>query len=347
MKTKINFYLLICFAVFINGCTTKENAVFSTENASIRPPTMTASALPVIPTKSEPTLTSLPTLTMDELWSQWEHIAIEIPPENLALGEGPSGVYWILGTDTITRLVSKTNNYDIYKFHDLIGCDKCQDVVNGTLVVSSKGDAWVGLTNGVLVIQGDGIWRYIPLEDISPLKSLKDESNDHYWSALRVLLEDKHGSVWISYANTLCFLDVLPWKCKTFDDLNETSTIAGITSTTADHIVSAVSGHDEQIWFGTQHGKLILYDEGVFSSMEDLRTSSNKLLNAGDMAYDNKNDVLWIINTEPPHCDAEGNDDATGVARKDSNGNWVTFERKFFYSNLRRRMLLSITDDCG
>jgi hypothetical protein len=240
----------------------------------------------------------------------WETIAIHYGPYGppRALEGGPENGFWALYNDA---LIWQPDNGEasIFIFQEMLGCDKCWDIINGSMAVSTAGDAWLGMTTGVLVVDRQGAWKQIPVGEILPIPN--NTSDVH------VLLSDQNGNMWVSNRNRLCYHDGAEWVCNVLDEVV--------------HILSAVSGKADQIWFGASWTIIILFERGEYSYYDLAEMSpSMHLSDIGSMAYDPQTDTLWAASLDPPRCVEGQFVDTNGVIQRNANGDWTAYKKSLF-----------------
>jgi len=308
MKNK-NLYLISCFIFLLSACASSAQSVSPVTTA---PLTLSVTATPLVSfaTSIEPLTT--PTNTPDPL-SCWNPLLISPDVENptgfpVAIGEGLGNTIWVLYQNRVAQILNDGTT-NLYKFQDLLNCGKCADVTNDTMAISSEGDAWIGTPTGLLIVKKNGEWEQIPTTEILP--SAKESLG------LKVLLSDKKGNIWVSNANTLCSYNGSSWKCKVNDGVDE--------------IISAVDGKDDQIWFGTMYGKIILFDgkEYAVSDLRNLTDSPASMLVS--LAFDEQADSLWAASSMISSCsDTKRNSSSAAVFKRNPDGSWQTFAKDLF-----------------
>jgi len=308
MKTRPSILLITCWVLLLNGCLSEPEIRTALEEVPID----TASSTPVS------IITNTPSPTPEkECWEpDWQMVWAN-GHELRAIGEGPQDVFWFLSDSSLDRMSIKNEIYKFIEFSGILHCDNCRDIVNGTLAISTSGEAWIGLSTGLLIVDKDGAWRQIDIDEVLPFadKSL----------GLRVLLSDANGNIWVSNSNSICYFNGTDWNCHQIDGLQEKITIAGVEHEKTAEIISAVSGQANQVWFGTKYGRVILFngnDYDVYNLSE--LTDFNSYI--GSLAFDEKTGTLWALNT------SGGSKDTIGVFRRSSDGNWKTFRRDLFSS---------------
>ncbi len=310
MKNK-NLYLILCFIFLLSACGSSAQGV---SPVTIAPLTPSVTATPLVPfaTSVEPRTT--PTNTPDPL-SCWNPLLISPDVENptgfpVAIGEGLDNTIWVLYHNRVAQIL-KDGTVNLYKFQDFSDCGKCMDITNETMAISSAGDAWIGTPTGLLVVKKNGEWEEIPATKILP--SAKESLG------LKVLLSDKKGNIWVSNANTLCSYNGSSWKCKVNDGVDE--------------IISAVDGKDDQIWFGTTHGKIILFNgkEYDVSNLNDFFDTPISIKMISSVAFDGGTGSLWAASSTISSCsDTKFNAANFAVFRRNPDGSWQTFAKDLF-----------------
>ncbi len=302
---KKNLYGLSIFLSFLLGACASAPVTVTTANAII--PVASETPLEATSTPTAPMVASTP-----EIPSCWKEPVWPIDPARRYdpygplrdMEESPENVFWLLYYDA---LVWQPDNgkASIFRFQEMLGCDKCQDIINGSMAVSPEGDAWLGLSTGLLVVDRQGAWKQIPVGEILPIPS--DTSNVH------VLLYDQNGNIWVSNRNRLCYYDGAEWVCKVLDEVNV--------------VLSAVSGKADQIWFAASFGKIIHFDDGEFAVYDLAEMSPSMYLSdIGSMAYDAQTDTLWAASLDPPGCSESEN----GVIQRNADGDWSAYKKRLF-----------------
>jgi hypothetical protein len=309
------FYVfLIIFALSSSGCLNREE--FKTSSTKI--PTKVDKVLPITPSPA----------SLRECWGPDWQIVWGNSQGNRgqlrSIKEGPKDVFWFLTDFALDKVVAQEKSYKFYRFQDLLHCEKCQDLVNDTFAISSKGDAWLGLTTGLLIIKSNGEWEQIPTQSVLPTAKQP--------LGLRVLLADNKGNIWVSNSDNLCFYNGSSWKCHQIDGLKEKYLINQTPYDETAEILSAVSGNGDQVWFGTQYGRIIFFDGNKFDvyNLNHLTDSSFSSINIGSMAFDNNTNNLWALNTRAGYFKG-----SIGIFRRDSNGSWQTFQKELFFTSER------------
>jgi ligand-binding sensor domain-containing protein len=315
MKIKQLVFVILGCVCLLTGC-----VVFRPETKPTSTKDLTeATKLAIVPLVSN-TPTSIP--RKQRCWgSDWQYFWLTSEGNRGVLrnlGEGPDNIYWFL-TDFALDKISDNKKIS-YKFQEILHCDKCQDILNGTLAISARGEAWLGLSTGVLIIDKNGEWRQITTEKVLPSanKAL----------GLRVLLSDINGNIWISNSNNLCSFDGATWKCYQIDGLEEKYELNGIQhDNTA--VISAASGQANQVWFGTRTGRIILLNDKKFDvyNLNELIRPPPFNPEIGSMAFDKRTGELWALNTFGRNLEG-----SIGVFRRTSDGSWQTFRKDMFFS---------------
>jgi len=232
------------------------------------------------------------------------------PPRSMATG--PNNTLWVLRNNALWWGTINGEGKTLV-FGEELGCENCDDIFDGSLEVSMGGEAWLGMTSGVLIVSPDTLsWRMIPREQI-----FQDTNNDNY--SVRVLLTDKDGYIWVGYRNRLCLFDGPLWEC------NEYESVRG-------NFFSGVQGRDGEIWLGSSSAEIMVNSGGeltVYDLYEgDLPVIMTRI---EKMVYDEGTETLWIIDSLPPRCDSNSVDDfSDGVAQRNEEGEWRTYKKQLF-----------------
>ena len=315
MRKKLIFS--VCFLFFLSACAS------TAEHERVETITYAPSAAPTESTNTSmiiQTITPVP----EECWrtvviSDYENR----PSFPLSISEGVEESLWVLYHNRLQQILSD-GTIKLYNFRDFFDCGKCLEIANGSMAVSEAGDVWIGLPTGILIVEENGNWRHLEINEITPLGNEKSD--------LQVLLSDKKGDIWVSQDNTLCFYDDIAWHCNTLNELTwESHLVEGTTQ--ADDIISATSGQGNQIWFGTEYGRIILYDgEGfIVENLNEAIDAQEPIRRIRSMDFDEETGFLWAISSTISSCiDITFNELNSAVFQRDSEGNWLSFAKKLF-----------------
>jgi len=347
MKMKNKYlYRIACLLLISGSCSIapKENikpdatqtvVVIPTQSQIPNSSTIAATLTVTDDLKATPSFTPLPIISdMSICWdSVW---AGEIDYGLISnLAEGESNSLWILLDNALIRL-SDDGTEMVIDFREILGCEECGDIVNGTLAITSTGSAWVGLTTGLLIVDKNGKSNIIETNAI--LHPNSDLLN------LRVLLSDNNETMWVSNANSICSYNKTGWNCNSFKQLEGEIVIASTRFEEYDNIHSAATGQDGQIWFGTTRGRIIQYSDNQFSIF-DLSLIGYPMTELDSMAFDHQHNTLWVITTRPPSLGEGPMDDPLGVISRNSKGEWTAYKLSLFarkQDDLRNNPLTSI-----
>lgn len=277
----------------------------------------------IVVTEVVVTSTVWPILESSICWEQiLEYSGDYGPPRSMTIGS--DGDLWVIRDNALWRgTINGEGEY--FVFDEELGCENCDDLFNGTLEVSRDGEAWLGMTSGVLIVSPDTLsWRMIPREQII------QEVDDGL--PVRVLLADQDGYIWVSHGNSLCVNEGISWECENFEDLS-----TGISFSTSKQVelnptfISATSGQNSEIWFGDSWGDIVHYknEEFIVYTNSEMQPYYN-IYRIGEMAYDKETETLWIVDNSPPHCFWDELDDSDAVAQRTADGEWSAYEKLLF-----------------
>ena len=314
---KIIFCFVICQFFMLNACANRSKNV-PVDDKVIKTLIFTSTE-----TKHPtPTSTLVPSTSFPLVRSRsWKTIWLNDFPNNgrlLAIRQGLENEYWFLSDNTLV-LFSKQGKTKTFNLQEILECFDCQNILNGTLVIGQTNDVWIGLSSGLLVVHNNGDWERFLTQDIIQVKSNSTE--------VRALLSDQEGNIWVSSTNMLCSFNNASWQCSSLDNLIE-NYYAENAHNYLDEIISATLGKDEEIWFGTKEGKIILFDDEKFHI--DTLPKDNYLHNIGDMAFDTTSDTIWAVSLDIPDCKEGLLTETSGVIFKESKNEWYSFNLSLF-----------------
>lgn len=301
------FFFALLFMMLFSACSTE---IESNGDIELKPEATTE--IPIQTEESiEPTSTAVSIPLLSSAWKMVWANDFQNNGRLRAIKQGTNNGIWLLYDEALIWLPTQ-GEAERFSLKEILGCVECRDEINGTLAVAQVDDAWVGLSSGLLVAKKTGEWFRLSSEDIIHTERDAEE--------IRVLLFDQHKEVWVNFANILCKSNGDGWNCETFDELVVDSFFGAI-----DDIISATPGKDDQIWFGTRFGKIILYNSNIYI-IDDLPG----FLKIGDMAYNPKTETLWAINVYPPSCGEGVLSDSIGVYYKRDGNEWGSFPLSLF-----------------
>ena len=319
MKIKPLLLLIVGWAILVNGCATRPGI----NSAPVEYSTDTISSITPVPVATD---TPTPIPMLKECWEpEWQMVWAN-NHELRSMDEGPEGVFWFLTTSTLDRMSAEEESYQSFDLKKMLQCEKCQEIIYGPLVISASNEAWVGLSTGLLIVDKNGAWRQITAEEVLP-------SADKSWG-WHVLLSDNDGNIWVSHKDNLCSFDSSRWQCHQIEGVWDTDEINGVRhDSLLNGIVSAVSGQDHQVWFGTVNGRIIWFDGKQFEVYNLLELLGRQGWFIGDLAFDRQTGKLWALNTSTEPGGGTGDPDyerMIGVLQRTPDGNWHTFKKMLF-----------------
>jgi hypothetical protein len=258
--------------------------------------------IPIVPP------TPLPKLDQD-CWEQVSENLFHLG-RPLALTESQDGVIWVAFDFGLMKLFG--NEQKEFSFKTIEGCEKCY--AGDRLVVTENGEVWVGVSGGLIHVKNEKP-ELIPYSDIFP-----ENSNNKL--GLRILLATKSGTLWVSDIQTgnVCAYKT-NWNCFNPFSANEN-----------DQIVSAVALEENDIWFGSEFGKIFEYKDWKLLSYDvnSLFPGYAGWKKIGSLAFDKKNGTLWAVETNPPNCAETFSSPGIGVIKRTKDGHWSMLEKGFF-----------------
>ena len=308
--------LLSSIVIFLGSCSVKTNddllvgttpsedhGVTPTSNAMSSPATSEATHIDENGLLSTPISTTTPDywICWDWVWSGYEFGRVR------EIAESPSNILWVLHDNGLVRL-APDGMKRVFDLREMLGCEECMEIINGTLAISPDGNAWVGLSTGLLIIDKTGEWKTIATDVIVP-------QLEHPLEAY-VLLTDKNGNIWVRIRNNLCSYDGKEWGCQPVKLRFE-----------SDRIMSAVMGQDDQIWFGTYEGEIIQFDQNEFLVID---VPEKDFQNIRSLAFDHQTNTLWAVSSSVSKYQEVNKNYPSKILQRTADGSLIFHETSLF-----------------
>ncbi|MEJ2013777.1 MAG: hypothetical protein P8X64_16335 [Anaerolineales bacterium] len=238
----------------------------------------------------------------------------------LSIRNGSSGDYWFLYEKALIHF--HNNEYSETISFDML--EPSIGIANGSIAVREDNSVWVGFPLGVLVVQTKDHFSFIPSEEIFPSDQISHEA--------QVILVDRSDQVWVAdTVGNLCFQELRAWNCDQFSQAIESQGIS--VSPESSHVLTGTNGTDSELWFGWLGAQeLIHYSEGVFNflDIEQAVPLENPLFRVDHLAYDDNNQILWIVDSTPPRCGEGTYSETTAVVSLGQHNRWKAYDKSLF-----------------
>ena len=240
----------------------------------------------------------------------------------LSVREGPTGTFWVVSEIGVTKYTGDpVNNVEVTAVFsssfEALGCEGCES--NGSIGITSRGDAWLGTTKGVVIVNNDGGSKIIKGGNI-----FKRDPGE----AAHVELVTGDGKILLTNGGTeICLAESSSrFSCRVLKFLGSPDT----PIFEKDHILSAAMNGVDSFWFTTAKSHLILYNYRNDTYQEydlEQKFPEMEIGSLRQIVVQSETGYLWGISSpltrksDKPYLD---------VFRYSRDGEWDAFDESVF-----------------